>query len=63
MSKKVCPECGGVAGDIYGNGWDWDIETCFERGCDYEKELDTMTYCDENGKVTEVHQKPKDDEE
>lgn len=58
-----CPKCGGAASVVWGNGWDWDREMCMERGCDYDKELDTMTYFDNDMKVIGVTHKEDEDED
>ena len=39
----VCPKCGTKLVRVWGCGWDWDMAICPERGCDYSRELDTMT--------------------
>ena len=50
-----CPICGSPVLRI------WDKAICSERGCDYYKELDTMTGHDADGTIY-IMDKPGDDE-
>lgn len=56
-----CPICGSPVLRIWGEGWDWDKAICSERGCDYYKELDTMTGHDPDGTIY-IMDKPEDEE-
>ena len=47
MTNELCPLCGATVLEMYGCGWDVDRLICSTRGCEYEKELKTMTYIEE----------------
>lgn len=59
---KKCPECGNnTLFTMYGCGWDCDRLICMDRNCDYEQELDTITYVDMvTGEIEEVIQIDED---
>jgi|FLOH01.1.fsa_nt_gi hypothetical protein len=52
MELLECPLCKqDTLIKVNGEGWDWDREMCMSRGCDYDKELDTMTCTEPDGSV------------
>lgn len=54
LDNEICPLCGATTLVMYGCGWDVDRLVCSTRGCEYEKELDTITYLEEDGSLTIV---------
>ena len=44
MTEKTCPKCGAPMHIMYGCGWDYDKMICSERWCDYEIELETISF-------------------
>ena len=54
MDNELCPLCGATVLKMYGCGWDVDRLICSKRGCEYEKELKTMTYIEEDGSFRTV---------
>ena len=54
LDNEICPLCGATMLVMYGCGWDVDRLVCSTRGCEYEKELDTITYLEEDGSLTIV---------
>jgi hypothetical protein len=62
MSQNgLCPICGATVLEMYGCGMDVDRLVCSQRGCEYEKELDTITYIEADGSFTTIDV-AKDDE-
>jgi len=60
---KNCPKCKQDSILIlYGHMWDWDIEICINRDCDYEIELDISTCFEPDGSTYIIH-KEYDDED
>ena len=49
-NKQICPihKCELLM--MYGCGWDYDRLLCPERGCEYEIELETISYPEEKEK-------------
>ena len=60
QDNEICPLCGATTLVMYGCGWDVDRLVCSTRGCEYEKELDTITYLEEDGNFTTKPVKPLD---
>lgn len=59
---KECPECKqDTVVKINGDGWDWDFEWCMLRGCDYDKELDTMTCVEPDGSLYVITKSEEDE--
>ena len=54
MTDTFCPICGATLLIMYGCGWDVDRLICPARGCEYEKELKTITYIEEDGSFTTI---------
>lgn len=46
-----CPKCGTPLRRMWGEMWDRDLAICPEKGCDYEKELYTMTCHEIDGTI------------
>ncbi len=46
-----CPKCGTPLRRMWGEMWDRDLAICPEKGCDYEKELHTMTCHEIDGSI------------
>jgi len=42
-----CPKCGSDIIFIVGGGFDYDVEFCSNRKCDYEIEYDESTYLED----------------
>ncbi len=49
----VCPICGAKLFRMWGDMWDWDRAVCPARGCDYDRELKTMTCNEIDGSIVQ----------
>lgn len=41
--NKYCPKCNSVIIYMYGDGFDFDLEFCSMKNCNYERKYDTST--------------------
>lgn len=59
-----CPKCNkDTIITVYGHMWDWDIEMCGSRDCDYEIELDISTCFEPDGSTYIIHKEYDDEDE
>lgn len=53
-TDEKCPKCGSQLNVYFGEMYDWDVISCSNYKCNYEKELDTTTCHEQDGRIYQI---------